>query len=141
LKLPKEYEVFVSDQRLWIPDYQVYTYPDVMIVKGDLILQEGRKDTITNPVVIIEVLSESTTNYDRSQKFLFYRSIPTLQEYIIVDQYASSLQHYRKISARKWEFEEFNQPTDEVQFKDIPCIITMADIYEKVAFTDSIEEA
>ena len=58
------YEVFIVDQRLWIPQKEIYTYPNVMVVSGDLILQEGRKDTIVNPTLIIEVLSRSTGKYD-----------------------------------------------------------------------------
>ncbi len=130
------YYVFVTDQRIWIPDFQVYTYPDVMIVKGDLIFQNGRNDTITNPVAIVEVLSKTTANYDRSQKFLFYRSIPTFQEYILIDQHSISVQHYQEISATKWEFEEFNQLTDELQFSSINCTVTLGEIYEKVAFVE-----
>ncbi|HEY9874445.1 MAG TPA: Uma2 family endonuclease, partial [Candidatus Obscuribacterales bacterium] len=57
------YRVFVTDQRLWITRKRIYTYPDVMVVQGDLQLQEGRRDTITNPLMIAEVLSDSTRNY------------------------------------------------------------------------------
>ncbi len=124
------YQVFVADQRIWIPDFQVYTYPDVMIV------QDGRKDTITNPVAIVEVLSKATANYDRSQKFLFYRSIPTFQEYILIDQHSISVQHYQKISATKWEFEEFNQLANKLQLSSLNCTITLGDIYEKVVFVE-----
>ncbi|MEO1376698.1 MAG: Uma2 family endonuclease, partial [Cyanobacteria bacterium J06635_10] len=76
------YRVFVTDQRIWIPKKRIYTYPDVMVVEGELELQEGRKDTITNPLMIIEVLSKSTRNYDKDEKFSAYRTIPTFQEYL-----------------------------------------------------------
>jgi Uma2 family endonuclease len=66
------YREFVTDQRLWIASPGIYTYPDVMVVKGELMLQEGRKDRITNPTLIIEVLSKSTRNYDQTEKFAFY---------------------------------------------------------------------
>lgn len=132
VRLPKDFEVFVSDQRLWIPTHQIYTYPDVMVIKGDLVLQEGRKDTITNPVLIVEVLSESTAYYDRGQKFAYYRSIPSFQEYLLVDQYTYSVQNYQKISDTKWEFEEFNNLKAEIEFTSIPCRISLMDTYEKV---------
>jgi Uma2 family endonuclease len=82
------YDVFAADQRLWIPRKRIYTYPDVMVVQGELQLQEGRKDTITNPTMIVEVLSESTEAYDRSGKFAAYRTLPTFQEYLLIDQYS-----------------------------------------------------
>ena len=76
----KKAEPFIGDLRLWIPEYRLYTYPDVMVIQGEAVFQDQRKDTVTNPSLIIEVLSKSTQNYDRSDKFKFYRSIPQLQE-------------------------------------------------------------
>ena len=76
------YRVFINDQRLWIPQKRIYTYPDVMITPRDLVYQEGGKDTLTNPIAIIEVLSKSTSSYDRGDKFTAYRTIPSFQEYL-----------------------------------------------------------
>ncbi len=129
------YEVFVVDQRLWIPQQCIYTYPDVMVVSGDLILQEGRKDTITNPTLIIEVLSKSTGNYDETEKFTFYRSLPTFQEYLLVDQYHHSVQHYVKTGVKKWDFQEYDTLEEEIKFSSVPCTIALADIYAKVELT------
>ena len=79
------YHVYVTDQRLWIPEKRIYTYPDVMVIQGELQLQEGRKDTIINQLMIVEVLSKSTRSYDKDEKFSAYRTIPTFQEYILID--------------------------------------------------------
>jgi Uma2 family endonuclease len=81
----KPYEVFFADQRLWMPGRRIYTYPDVMVVDGVLELQEGRNDTITNPLLIAEVLSVSTQDYDKTDKFAAYRTIPTFQEYVLIN--------------------------------------------------------
>jgi Uma2 family endonuclease len=126
------YEVFATDQRLWIPQRRIYTYPDVMVVNGDLILQEGRKDTITNPVLIVEVLSKSTRNYDQGEKFVAYRTIATFQEYVLVDQYSYSVQRYVKTGVKKWEFQEYDRLEDEVAFVSLPFTIALTDIYDKV---------
>ena len=75
----QSYDVFVTDQRLWIPKQRIHTYPDIMVVEGALQLQAGRKDTITNPLLIVEVLSKSTQAYDQGKKFKFYRTIPSFQ--------------------------------------------------------------
>lgn len=128
------YEVFVADQRLWIPEPQIYTYPDVMVVAGELAYKAGRRDTITNPVLIIEVLSQSTRNYDRGDKFAAYRTIPGFQEYILVDQYAYLVEHYAKTGEKQWVFQEYNQPDDTVEFAVMEFEIALTDIYDKVEF-------
>jgi len=126
------YRVFITDQRLWINQLGFYTYPDVMVVQGDLIYQEGRQDTITNPVLIIEVLSKSTGNYDQGEKFTFYRTIPTFQEYVLVDQYSHHVQQYTKTGAKKWDFQEYDSLADEVRFASLSLAIALTDIYDKV---------
>ena len=130
----KSYEAFVTDQRLWIPRKRTYTYPDIMIITGELELQEGRKDTLTNPSVIIEVLSKSTQNYDKGDKFTTYRSIPTFQEYILVDQYSIHVEHYVKTEQRKWTFQEYDEVDNVLAFASLPFEILLTDLYDKVKF-------
>jgi Uma2 family endonuclease len=102
------YQVFITDQRLWIPEKSIYTYPDVMVVEGELQLQEGRKDTITNPLIIVEVLSNSTKSYDKDDKFAAYRTIANLQEYILIDQYKVHIEQYFKTDKKRWTFTEYD---------------------------------
>ena len=130
----KPYEAFVTDQRLWIPRKRTYTYPDIMIITGELELQEGRKDTLTNPSVIIEVLSKSTQNYDKGDKFTTYRSISTFQEYILVDQYSIHVEHYVKTEQRKWVFQEYDEVDNVLNFASLSFEILLTDIYDKVKF-------
>ncbi len=128
------YRVFVADQRLWIPKKRIYTYPDVMVTPGNLQLQQGRKDTITNPIIIAEVLSNSTRNYDKDKKFAAYRTIPTFQEYLLIDQYTIQVEQYFKTAQKKWVFSEYNEPEETIFFNSIDFQITLADIYDKVEF-------
>jgi Uma2 family endonuclease len=130
----KLYEAFVTDQRLWIPRKRIYTYPDIMIIQGDLQLQEGRKDTLVNPSVIIEVLSKSTQNYDKGDKFTVYRSIPSFQEYVLVDQYSIHVEHYVKTEQRKWIFQEYDEVDNVLAFESLPFEILLTDLYDKVKF-------
>jgi Uma2 family endonuclease len=130
----KPYEAFVTDQRVWIPRKRIYTYPDIMIIQGDLQLQEGRKDTLINPSVIIEVLSKSTQNYDKGDKFTAYRSIPAFQEYILVDQYSTHVEHYVKTDQRKWIFQEYDEVDNVLAFASLPFEILLTDLYDKVKF-------
>lgn len=78
--------VFSSDLRLCVNESGLYTYRDVMVICGDLAFADNRQDTITNPLLLVEVLSDSTKNYDRGQKFQYYRSLPSLTEYLTVAQ-------------------------------------------------------
>jgi Uma2 family endonuclease len=128
------YEVFVTDQRIWIPRKKIYTYPDVVVVKGALEFQEGRKDTITNPFIIAEVLSKSTSDYDQTGKFAAYRTIPGFQEYILIDQYSFSIEHYIKTEPRKWIFQEYDESDTSLCLSSIPFEIALADLYEKAEF-------
>jgi Uma2 family endonuclease len=130
----KPYEAFVTDQRVWIPRKRIYTYPDIMIIQGDLQLQEGRKDTLINPLVIIEVLSKSTQNYDKGDKFTAYRSIPSFQEYVLVDQYSMHVEHYVKTEQRKWIFQEYDEVDNALAFASLPFEILLTDLYDKVKF-------
>ncbi|MBK1986421.1 Uma2 family endonuclease [Sphaerospermopsis aphanizomenoides BCCUSP55] len=128
------YQVFVTDQRLWIPDKKIHTYPDIMVVKNPLIYEEGRKDTLVNPVMIAEVLSKSTSSKDRDEKFAAYRTIPTLQEYILIDQYTMHVEQYFRTDNNKWIFCEFTDGEESLNLASIPCQILLADIYDKVDF-------
>lgn len=130
----QSYRVFVTDQRLWIPKKRLYTYPDIMVIQGDIQLQEGRKDTITNPLILVEVLSASTRNYDKDEKFAAYRTLPTFQEYILIDQYNIQIEHYYKTDQKHWIFMEYNNSNETLVFNSISFEITVADIYDKVEF-------
>ena len=131
----KPYRLFSADQRLWIPDVKMYTYPDVMFAPKPLEMQTGRKDTITNPCFIAEVLSKSTQNYDRSEKFAAYRTIDTFQEYLLIDQYRIHVEHHAKTTINQWLFSEYDDPlvTISLQFADLQ--IQIADLYDNIDFT------
>lgn len=128
------YQVFVTDQRLSIPSRKIHTYPDIMVVKTPLEYQEGRTDTLVNPVMIAEVLSKSTKGYDRDEKFAAYRTIPTLQEYILIDQYTMHIEQYFKTDNNQWIFSEFTDGNINLNLASISCQMTLSDIYDKVDF-------
>jgi Uma2 family endonuclease len=131
----KPYRVFILDQRLWIPEANLYTYPDVMVLPKPLELQAGRKDTVVNPGFIAEVLSKSTQNYDRGEKFVAYRTIPTFQEYLLIDQYRIHVEHHVKTSAHQWLFSEYDDPTVMLSLNTFECQFQIADLYENIEFS------
>jgi Uma2 family endonuclease len=133
----KPYSIFVADQRLWIPDANLHTYPDVMIISKPIELQTGRKDTVTNPCFITEVLSKSTQNYDRSEKFVAYRTIPSFGEYLLISQYAVRVEHYVKTAPDRWLLSEYTDPSTILTLNSFDLQLSIADLYENIEFEET----
>jgi Uma2 family endonuclease len=128
------YRLYSSDVRVWISKYQKFTYPDVMVVQDQPVPYDNRTDTLINPRLIIEVLSKSTEDYDLGDKFKFYRSIPDLQEYLLIDQYDLEIQHYTKSDGGFWIYRAYESIDDAIALTSINTEITVATIYEGVSF-------
>jgi len=126
----KPYTTFVTDQRLWIPACNLYTYPDVMVIPQPVELQTGRTDTVINPGLIAEILSNSTKDYDRGDKFLAYRTMPTFQEYLLIDQYSIHVEHHVKTSPNQWLMTEYRSVDITLRLNSIDCQIRIEDLYE-----------
>ncbi|NJO14467.1 MAG: Uma2 family endonuclease [Thioploca sp.] len=133
----KGYRVFITEVKLWIPQIRRFTYPDVMITNGQPNYFENRRDTITNPLIIVEVLSQSTKDYDRGDKFEYYRTLPSFQEYILVSQFKVHVEHFVKTNEHQWLLSEYAQLEAKLELNTIPVIITLADIYDEVNFEES----
>ncbi len=134
----KGYKVFMTDLRLWIPQFNIYTYPDVMVIKGQPTLQDNRNDTVINPLLIVEVLSKSTKNYDQGDKFDYYRSIPGFAEYILVDQYRYAVKQYAKADDSRWWLSEYQAQDDSFPFVSLELEIGLNEIYEEIDFKWSV---
>jgi len=128
------YCIFVTDQRLWIPAVNLYTYPDIMVTPRPAELQTGRNDTVINPILIAEVLSTSTQGYDRGDKFAAYRTISTFQEYLLIDQYRYHVEHYHKQAENQWLLMEYQSPEASFTLRSLQVTIALADLYEAIAF-------
>lgn len=131
----KPYRTFITDQRLWIPEVSLYTYPDVMVLPKPIALQIGRTDTVVNPCFIAEVLSKSTRNYDSGEKFAAYRTIPTFVEYLLIDQYRIHVEHFVKTDTNQWLLSEYDDPNITLSLGAFEFQIKIADIYENIDFT------
>jgi Uma2 family endonuclease len=115
----------------------LYAYPDLMIVCGEPIFHDERRDVITNPTVIFEVLSPSTEAYDRGEKFLRYRSeIETLQDYVLVAQDHPRIEHFSRQRDGTWQSFEVNGLTAVLTLPSIDCRIALGDVYSRIAFED-----
>lgn len=130
----QNYEVFAVDLRLWIPEKRIYTYPDVMIVAGEPEFLNNRRDIITNPQVIIEVLSKSTKGYDRESKFEAYRTISTFQEYLLIDQTRIHVEQFSKTGKKQSILREYDAEDEAIALTTVPFEISLQDIYNRVNF-------
>jgi len=127
------FRFFSSDVRLWLPQYRRFFYPDVMVIEGEPILYQNRTDTVVNPKLIIEVLSKSTRDYDMTDKFRYYRSIPELQEYILVNQYLVEVQQYTKTDQGFWIYRSYESIDDLLKFGTIEAELKLTEIYEGIS--------
>ncbi len=124
---------YPSDFRLKIETVPLYTYPDLSVICGETHLADGRQDTFVNPTVLIEVLSESTEAYDRGRKAEYYRTIPSLQEFLLIAQDRPHVECFRRHD-HIWQFTEFSTLSDEVALDSIGCTLSLAAIYKRVHF-------
>ncbi|MEA5626314.1 Uma2 family endonuclease [Nostoc sp. UHCC 0251] len=142
----QDYEVFMGDVRLWIPQKLTYTYPDVMILAGEPEFFNNRKDVILNPQIIVEVLSKSTKGYDspaetlceREDKFQAYRTISTFQEYLLIDQTQIHVDQFSKTGKKQWALREYDEEDEAIALVTVPFEISLQDLYNKVKF-DPVE--
>ena len=126
--------VFQSDLRVHIPSTDLYTYPDVVVVCGEEQYLDTQKDTLINPVLLIEVLSSSTESYDRGQKFEFYRSIVSLKEYALVAQDRVSVEVFRKNEEGHWVLYEADAEQGTIEMASVGCLLKLDDLYANVTF-------
>jgi Uma2 family endonuclease len=124
-------EAFGSDLRLQTPG-GLFTYPDLSVVCGQPLLIQGRPDTLVNPIFLIEVLSDATREYDRGQKFSLYREIPTLREYMLVEQDKPYIEVFRPGNSTVWESRGCDNVNQMVALESIDMTIPLAEIYRFV---------
>jgi Uma2 family endonuclease len=136
----KNYDVYIGDVRLWIPRYRQHTYPDVMVIEGQPIYTGTSTTTVMNPMLIVEVLSKSTKNYDQGDKFLYYRSIPEFKEYILIDQYQYHVMQYVKTAESQWSFTELEDESATLSLQTVDFQIELRDLYEQVNFIENNED-
>lgn len=128
----KSCQPYGNDGRIHIESNTLFTYPDITIVCGEVLTLNNDDYNILNPSVIIEILSRSTKNYDRGEKFMLYRDIQTLREYILVDSESVHVEVFRLNTNNHWELEEYNLTTDSLRIETIKEEVLLSDMYEGV---------
>ena len=136
-RLRKEnYRLFTENVKVWIEKYRVYTYPDVMVIADKPIYHGKGTTTVINPCLIIEVASKSTKNYDQGDKFDFYRSLSSLQEYILVEQSRIHILQHTKTNDHQWLLTEYEEDSQEFCLSILPLSLYLSEIYEGVELTN-----
>lgn len=128
-------EFYPTDMCVFVPSTGLYTYPDLVVVCGEPQFQDDIFDTLLNPVLLIEVLSDSTESYDRGRKFQHYRSIESLREYILVSQTEARVEKYVRQGDGFRLLSEAVGLDSEIEFSSIECLIPLSEIYDKIDFS------
>ena len=130
----KNCKPFGSDLRIHIPKNTLFTYPDITIICGEPHLTDDKFDTATNPAVIIELLSSSTRNYDKGEKFSLYRDIESLQEYILVDTERIHVIKHIRHTDNSWQLTEFKSLENIFSIDTLGLSFSLNNIYEGISF-------
>ena len=125
-------DLFSNDMRVKIEDS--YAYPDIVIFCGDAKFEDNEFDTLTNPVIIMEILSDSTEAFDRGDKFAYYRAIPTLKEYILISQKKIRVEQFILRDDNKWEYRSYEGANLVLNMESIQCELPLSEIYLNVKF-------
>ena len=134
-------EYFMLDMRVKVAEDGRYTYPDLAIVCGGPEFEDAQVDTLLNPTVIVEVLSKSTRDYDRGEKFASYRRLPSLKEYVLVSQEAAQVEHFARLEAGAWRFNPVEGLDGEVRLETAGVRLPLREIYDKVSFDPPPDDA
>jgi Uma2 family endonuclease len=135
----KPCRVYPSDLKLRIQATGLYTYPDLSVVCGEPQLESDHGDVLLNPVVLIEVLSDSTEAYDRGKKFEHYRKIPSLKHYVLIAQDRHSIDCFSLNPNGSWSLTACQTASGTVELASIDCELSAAEVYDKVVFPQPTE--
>jgi len=130
-------DIFIENVKLEAIKNFFYPYPDVMLTCNPFDLRERNK--IAHPSLIVEVLSISTEMYDKTTKLKKYKAIPSLQYYMLVSQYETSVELYSRVNTDLWNYQEFTEQNAEIHLEDLDITISLSEIYENIIFESGEE--
>jgi Uma2 family endonuclease len=126
-------QVYISNMRVKVNESD-YVYPDVIAVCGDAQFEDNTFDTLSNPTVIIEILSDSTERYDKKLKAKLYHALNTVQDLVLISQTHCYMEHYHRQTATQWLFTIISQMDEKLTLPSVNVTIAVQDIYDKVSF-------
>jgi Uma2 family endonuclease len=130
--LKRDCNIYPSDMRVKIKKIGKYTYPNVVVTCGKEIFEDTYVDTLLNPVVICEILSDSTEAYDRGKKFQHYQFIESLAEYILITQDAVRVEQYVRQNDKMWVYDGYQNIDDIVKLESVGCELALKELYVNV---------
>jgi len=128
----KPCELYPLEMRTKVSSTGLYTYPDIAAVCGEPLFEDSHFDTLLNPTLIIEVLSESTESYDRGKKFAHYRNLPSLREYVLVSQWEYRIERFFRTEDGSWLYTESTAPDGSMELTSVGARLTLSSVYAKV---------
>lgn len=132
--LPKTYRIYTSDQKIRIEAEDTTVYPDALVICEKPEFWKGREDVIVNPFVIVEVLSKSTQNYDRGEKFMLYQRLPSLKEYIVVEQHIPLVESWYQLEENTWQKTTAHGTESILQLRSLGISLHLDEVYEHIDF-------
>lgn len=135
-KLRGRGKTFANDMKVWVEEAKTFFYPDVTVVCGERKFHKGKRDIIENPILLVEVLSKSTEEYDKNDKFLTYRSIPSFQEYVLISQNRPIVQQFIRQADGKWIHQATIGSDSKVYFESVQTELSLEEIYDLVEFEE-----
>jgi Uma2 family endonuclease len=127
--------VYTSDMRVKVQASGLYTYPDLSVACGQREFEDENEDILLNPIVVVEILSDSREAYDRGQKFALYRQIPSLREYLLVNQHEPLVEQYVRQDNGQWLLGDMAGLESKLVLPSVGITIEMADVYTNIRFT------
>jgi Uma2 family endonuclease len=133
--LTNAYRVYNSDQKIYIAPAETVVYPDAVVISIEPEFWNGRQDLITNPLLIVEVLSKSTEKHDKGSKFMLYQNLPSFKEYVLVSQDTQKVEVWSQIQENHWQRSVVTDITENIVLQSMENIkIDLSDIYENIIF-------
>ncbi len=136
-KLRGKCRAYQSDMKVWVEEADTYFYPDVTVVCGERKFYKDRRDIVENPILLVEVLSKSTEEYDKNDKFFTYQNIKSFQEYVLISQYKPVVQQFIKQKDGNWKIKATIGLNSKVYFESVDAEFSLEEIYDLVEFEEN----
>jgi Uma2 family endonuclease len=131
--------VYPSDLKVRVPSGKKFFYPDVSVTCDEIEFADNQKDVVLNPIIVVEVLSESTAAFDRGKKFQSYQQIESLKEYLLVSQDEHVVEHYLRQEDGRWLYTKASGLDEVITLPSVNCRLALSDVYNKVTLSSSFE--
>ena len=127
---------FASDLKVAIETKKTFYYPDAMVICGEVQRFQEKDHLVTNPILVVEVLSPSTEQKDRGEKFIAYQKLPSFKEYVLISQDQFSVEIFFKQDEKSWLYRRFTEEDEMIPLQSIDSSIRLGDLYENVVFAE-----